>query len=165
MMYKPEPDSLTQFKTSHERPTIGYLTWDLSPYQTLMWSGALDVAETRDVNMISFIGSQWGNPPDFGAQANILYDLVDPANVSGLVINTAALVPSSDFTELHALIARCRPLPATSIALRIEGVPSTTVKGEMGMFDLVSHLIEVHGYRRIAFIRGHEELISIHGGK
>lgn len=84
----------------------------------------------------------------------MLYDLVSPATVAGLVFNTASLVPSSDFTELKALLVCCHPLPATSIAMKVEGLPSITIKGEIGMRDLVSHLIDVHGRRRIAIIRG-----------
>lgn len=156
MTENPKSDREKHAKSQHTRPTVGYLTLDLSPYQTLMWSGAVDVAQARDVNLLTFVGSQWGNPPDFGSQANLLYELVGPADVDGLVLNTASLVPFSDFTQLNALLARCRPLPATSIALRVEDAPSTVVKGELGMYDLVSHLIETHGYRRIALIRGNE---------
>jgi PAS domain S-box-containing protein len=87
----------------------------------------------------------------------VLYELVGPTNVDGLVLSTASLIPSSDFTQLNVLLARCHPLPATSIARIVEGVPSTVVKHEIGMYDLVSHLIEVHGCRRIAIVRGNEE--------
>jgi hypothetical protein len=67
MIQNQHPDSPKQFKAPPTRPTIAYLTLDLSPYQTLMWSGTLDVVEVRDVNLISFIGSHRGNSPDFGS--------------------------------------------------------------------------------------------------
>jgi len=104
----------------HARPTIGYLVFNLSPYQAQMWSGAVDVAQARDANLITFVGTQLANSPDFSSQASVLYDLVGPTNVDGLVLNTGSLVPYSDFTELKALVARCHPMPATSIARKVE---------------------------------------------
>jgi DNA-binding LacI/PurR family transcriptional regulator len=128
------------------------LVFDLSIFQTQMWSGAVDIAQARDANLITFVGLQFGT----GAQANVLHSLIDPSNVDGLVLNTANLVLYNDLTELIALLTRCHPLPATSIAFKVEGVPSSAIRCETGMYDLVSHLIEVHGCRRIAIIRGPE---------
>ncbi len=41
-----------------------------------------------------------------------------------------------------------------SVGLPLPGIPSVLVGNYQGMRDAVEHLIEVHGFRRIAFIRG-----------
>jgi DNA-binding LacI/PurR family transcriptional regulator len=81
--------------------------------------------------------------------------LIDPATVDGLVVNSVAMLPWVDsITGLKALLARCHPLPAISIALEVEGIPNSGIQGEMGMGLAITYLIEVHGCRRVAFIPG-----------
>ena len=44
-----------------------------------------------------------------------------------------------------------------SLAQFMEGLPTVAVDSYQGMRALLSHLIEEHGFRRLAFIRGPEE--------
>jgi signal transduction histidine kinase len=74
--------------------------------------------------------------------------------VDGLVFMSGTLGNFVDLEELRTFCERYRPLPMISIALALGGIPSVLVDNEKGMRDAISHLIEVHGYRRIAFIRG-----------
>ncbi|MBN1813185.1 MAG: substrate-binding domain-containing protein, partial [Anaerolineae bacterium] len=57
--------------------------------------------------------------------------------------------------EFRRFVDRYRPLPMVSIT-QTPGLPRVAVDNEVGMRDLVTHFIEVHGYRRIAFICGPE---------
>jgi serine phosphatase RsbU (regulator of sigma subunit)/putative methionine-R-sulfoxide reductase with GAF domain len=50
-----------------------------------------------------------------------------------------------------------RSLPMVSIAMPIEGVPTVLIENYEGMRDEIVHLIEIHGRRRLAFIRGPED--------
>ena len=137
------------------RPTIGYTTPDLSRYQASMWAGALDVAQERDANLLCFVCGVLRDVIDFKYQANVLLDLVSPENVDGLIFNTTNLDWYVGAEETKKFIERFRPLPTTSMGL-VEGIPSIGVKCESGMREMVTHLIEVHNYRRIALIRGPE---------
>ena len=48
----------------HRRPTIGFLTALLrDQYSTVTWSGVMDVARERDVNVLNLVGSRLGSPP------------------------------------------------------------------------------------------------------
>jgi PAS domain S-box-containing protein len=137
------------------RPTIGYTTPDLSRFQAAMWVGACDVAQERDANLICFVCGVLRDTIDFKYRANVLLDLVSPENVDGLIFNAANLAWYIGAEGAENFIERFRPLPITSIG-SMEGIPSIVVEGEPGMRELVSHLIEAHGYRRIAIIRGPE---------
>ena len=45
-------------------------------------------------------------------------------------------------------------MPIVNIGLALEGIPSLLTDNHQGMHDVVTHLIEVHGHRRIAYISG-----------
>jgi signal transduction histidine kinase/DNA-binding LacI/PurR family transcriptional regulator len=128
----------------------------------MIWSGVADAARERDANLICFAAWSLGalELDEFGTQRNVLFDLVTSDSVDGLVISSGMLGMFVSAEELQDFCARYRPLPMVSIALALEGIPSVLVDNASGLRDAVSHLIEVHGYRRIAFIRGpegHEE--------
>jgi DNA-binding LacI/PurR family transcriptional regulator/anti-anti-sigma regulatory factor len=140
-------------KNSH--PTIGLLTYGATdPNSHALWSCVDDVTRENGVNLICFPANPLRSPRGFEAQANVLYDLVGAENVDGLVIWSTILAYHVGAEEVRVFCERYRPLPIVSVALSLEGFPSVIVDNYQGMRDAVLHLIEAHGYRRIAFIRG-----------
>ena len=77
-------------------------------------------------------------------------------SIDGLVIWSAGLPLFVDRQEMNAFCQRFRPLPMVTAGVPIEGIPGVSVDNYRGMRAVVSHLIEVHGRTRIAFIRGPE---------
>ena len=53
--------------------------------------------------------------------------------------------------------AKEKGIPVVSIGMQIEGVPSICIRNEEGMRDLVTHLVEVHGVKKILFMGGTED--------
>ena len=45
-------------------------------------------------------------------------------------------------------------VPVVSVGMQIEGVPCVSVTNEEGMRDLVTHLVEEHGVKRIVYLGG-----------
>ena len=136
------------------RPTIGYLTDVLfEPYQNTLFNAVLDVAQERDVNLITFaIEPAWVERGPAGLR-NPLLELVGPENVDGVVLQGGLVVRRGSTDTVKVLRNSLRQMPWTCATIEFEGVPSVVEEYEQGMRDLVAHLIEVHGYRRIAFIR------------
>jgi signal transduction histidine kinase/DNA-binding LacI/PurR family transcriptional regulator/AraC-like DNA-binding protein/DNA-binding LytR/AlgR family response regulator len=147
-------------RTMAPRPTIG-LIGALTPDRLTLhlWSGVDEVARERDVNLIFVPAHALDAPIRFDAQANVLYDLVGDENVDGLVVWGGAMAAFAGAEAVRACCERYRSLPMVSAALPLEGVPSVLVDNRQGVRDVVGHLIEVHGCRRIAFVgpRGHPE--------
>ncbi|MBR6257917.1 MAG: GGDEF domain-containing protein [Lachnospiraceae bacterium] len=50
--------------------------------------------------------------------------------------------------------AREQKIPVVSIGMPIEDIPSVCISNETGMRELVTHLIEEHGVKRIVFLAG-----------
>jgi len=134
-------------------PTIGFLTASRDQFFHLMWCGIADVAREQNVNAISFVGQYVRDPEGFKAQANILYDLVDAERLDGLVI-WSLVCNLLDPDENRQFYERYRSLPMVSIARPMEGVTNILADNYGGMREAIVHLIEVHGCRRIAYVKG-----------
>ena len=82
-----------------------------------------------------------------------LYNLVDPATLDGLIL-AADLGHGVSQDQIEQLCARFHPLPMVALSLEVPGIPSVQTDSFNGMRQAVLHLIEAHGLRRIAFVRG-----------
>ena len=138
------------------RPTIGLFLPRIVWLQQQQWLGVVDVAREQGANLICFNGGELRSPNGFEAQGNIIFDLVDAESIDGLIIWSAAIDLYIGPAEMKEFCRRYHPLPMVSVERVLAGLPSVVVDNKQAMYEAVSHLIEVHGYRRIAFIRGPE---------
>jgi DNA-binding LacI/PurR family transcriptional regulator len=142
-------------KTSRSRLTIGFLLHTIEDaYGAALWAGAMDAARAQDANLICYLGRHLSSPHGFEAQSNVLYRLVDAESVDGLVLSSSSLGMHVGMDAVKGFFERYRPLPMVSLALPIDTIPSVLVDNVQGMREVVIHLIETHGFRRIAFISG-----------
>ncbi len=145
------------------RPTIGYVTSDLAKFGEPMWSGIVDVAREQNVNLICFLGYTLLDPANFVGQNNIVFELVNTEAIQGVICWASVLSHYAGLDETRAFLERYRPLPVVTISQTYAEFPSVLMDSIEGMRDLVAHLIETHGYRRLAFIRGPETHIYAQG--
>ena len=140
------------------RPTIGLLIGRLGDigYAAQVWPGVADVAEERDVNLICFVGGTLQALHEFDSQRNVIYDLVSPERLDGLLAMSGSIGQFIGPEQLKDFYARYRPLPLVSIAMAVDGIPNVLTDSESGARDSITHLIEVHKFHQIAFIRGPE---------
>jgi signal transduction histidine kinase/DNA-binding LacI/PurR family transcriptional regulator/CheY-like chemotaxis protein len=148
------PDSRKHTGSPNGRPTIGFLNASDLQFFHLAWRGVADVAREHNINAISFVGQYVRDTKGFKAQANILYDLVDAECLDGLIIQDL-MCNLLDPHEARQFYERYRPLPIVSLGRQsMKGIPHVQSSGYEGMRKAIVHLIEVHGRRRIAFVKG-----------
>jgi len=127
------------------RPTFGFIvTWGLTnPYSSPMWWGAVEAAEALDVNLIGF-----GDINVYDLERNrSLYWQIHPSSLDGLVLVNPSL------PHIHREVFG--PVPVVNIGFATEEVvTSILVDNYEGMRTAVRHLIENHGRRRLAMIKG-----------
>ncbi len=136
-----------------KRLTIGLLIGETGSWwgQSLL-QGVTDAAEMFDVDLICYVISQIRDRDT--QQGNAIYalvnaDLLDGAIVSG---NIAYAVRAETF---DAYVDSLRDvIPLVGVVMAHEGIPSVLADGYSGMYDNIKHLIEDHGCRQLAFIRG-----------
>ena len=103
-------------RQQNPRPTIGLLIEAVSAignqYFTTIWAGIADAARERDVNLICFTGGSLGFSPiiEFDMERNVLFDLVDSANVDGLVISGGSLSNRVSVSEFQDFCDRYRSI-------------------------------------------------------
>ena len=151
-----QTDKPTSTGLRNRRLTIGYLPVSIGSLGQPMLAGMVDVARERDVNLICFPGGSLLDPAGYWAQHNIVYELANAENVDGVVSWASQIGTYLTVDEIRALHDRYRPLPVVTIGRTVEGFPGVLIDNHGGMREAVSHLIEVHGCRRLAFIRGPE---------
>ena len=138
----------------HKRPTIAYFPGSITiPYFMTLWRGIVDAAEAARVNLISVEGRKLHSSYESDIQSNILYELIHSGNIDGLLIQDAV----GHFASPEALknfAQRYSPLPVISLGMNLPGIPRILYEEFQSMRSAVTHLIEVHNLRRIAFIQG-----------
>ena len=147
--------------SQNDHLTIGFLMENLetsAAYTSIIASGIAAAAERHDVNLLVIPGEHLSHPPgrdQFLAQRKLLFDLASTESMDGLIILGALgnFGPPEELADFHK---HYHPLPTVSLGTPIQGVTSIIVDNESGLRNAISHLIEEHGRKRIAFIRGPE---------
>jgi len=141
------------------RKTISAVFSDLEGgYNNQLWQENHRAAQEQDVNLVVFEGRSIDNPGT-DRQHNILYDLVHRVPCDGYFLLSAQI---SNYVDPARVQAFCEPLlrtgkPILSAGEHIAGTTSLLVDNKTGMDAMMDHLMEHHGYRRIAFVKGPEK--------
>ena len=144
----PAIDVLTQRK---KRPALGIVTHQISG-ATAWWLGAAEVARQQDVDLFILNAGTVGSTGTVADDLpNNVHHLIDPERLDGLVL--VQWWPTRQVFE--AFYERYyHPLPVVNLHRNYEGYPGVAVDNHQGMMAELRHLIEVHGYRRLAYIGG-----------
>lgn len=140
------------------RKTIGFLLASLNTGASrALWPGLLEGAKIHDVNLISFPGGRLSASTAFEKQRNKIFDLANAYSLDGLVTWASSLGGVLSPAETSAFHERYQGLPMVSLAQFMERLPTVAVDSYQGMRVLLNHLIKVHKFKKLAFIRGPEE--------
>ncbi|HEV8556297.1 MAG TPA: substrate-binding domain-containing protein [Actinophytocola sp.] len=135
-----------------DRLTIGLVTANIHlGVGATLWSGVLDAACRHDVNLICLPG---GEVRTAEAPPNLVYDLVAPDLLDGLICWASTLGLPAGHERTARLARRFGRLPMVSVNGAFGDDQPLTLDSYRGMASAVNHLIETHGRRRLAFVRG-----------
>ena len=116
-----------------------------------MWRGIAEAARENSVNLLYVAGGEFEFDP--GA---VLYQLIGPHNASGLIFWNDFISSRSTTGKTREFVDRYYPLPVVSVGLEVDDSPSILFDNGQGVAELLSHLIDFHGYQRIAFMGGYD---------
>jgi PAS domain S-box-containing protein len=136
------------------RWTIGFLTAHFGDFRFHgTWTGIADVVRERGANLVCFPVQDIASESAMsGNMAAALGDLITPARIDGLITHQWW----SDQAWFEQIYDRYRPLPIVTIFRQYPGYLGVGVDNYQGMRAMLRHLVEDHGYRRLAYIRGPE---------
>lgn len=141
-----------------KKKTIGILTTSLAfDYVLRSYQGAVRAAKNAGYDTVCFLGAPLDSSYNNEMTANVLYTMPDPATIDGLLINASIIGYLCSKQRMIDFCNSFYPLPVVSLSFDLKGIPSVVVDNYGGMYEAVSHLIEVHHRKKLAFICGPEE--------
>jgi signal transduction histidine kinase/DNA-binding LacI/PurR family transcriptional regulator/CheY-like chemotaxis protein len=112
-----------------------------------IWGGIAHICRARGANLIYIAGGQTDTPP-----GTALYRLISDRLVDGIISWTGVVTSRLDADQARAFFARYALLPVVNVGWHLPGIPSLAFDQAQGMTDLLRHLLDVHGFRRIAYL-------------
>lgn len=150
-------EMMIEDEQTRKRDTIGFLTTNIHTGASRgLWLGILETAVSQNINLICYAGGHINASDPSAAMRNIIYDQVDTHQIDGLIIWTSALEGARMPNNSASFYTKYNHLPIVDLASFAGFEPMVTIDGTEGMRALMLHLIEKHGYQKIAFIRGPE---------
>jgi DNA-binding LacI/PurR family transcriptional regulator len=144
-------------RTGTGRKTIGFIIPDIHyANESRVWAALTREARSRDVNLVSVVGSELKPKDASRAGANAIYRLLGPKETDGVLIWTSVMGGNVTHEEIAAFVKNIG-VPAVSVDDVLPGVPSVVPDNFGGMRAAVEHMIRDHGRRKVAFIRGPED--------
>lgn len=148
-----ETISTTHWKGERKRLTIGYITQHAYHGIGLsLLTGIYDAARDFDINLINVVGGS--TLREVNLAEITAFKLLNSTNIGGLITWATSLRYYMSINKIEEFHKRYKPLPIVSIAMPMKEIPSVLIDNEMGMKQILGHLIKDHGYRKIAFIKG-----------
>lgn len=133
--------------------TIGVVISDLFDYyQQTILAGIRYQAELQGLNIVCFAVGPVPEKEDHTLDA-FFNNLSDNA-VDVLLLFSGSLGAFSGVNGLMKFIDSYCRVPVVSIGVTLPDIPSVVVDNESGLRDLIIHLIQEHGCKKIGFIKG-----------
>lgn len=128
--------------------TVAFLTRSLVDASGInMWQGIVDKCREEKTPVVTFRG-----PILNQGAGSLIYRLFNDDTFGG-IISWASSDVSQDVIDYYTQFQKT---PLVCVTFKIPGKPVIFADCKAGMIELMEHLIEIHGYTKIAFIRGPE---------
>ncbi len=128
-----------------------------SGYTKLLIAGVSDWVKENGANLTIFSGRALNSPYGYDYQNNVIYDYIKSAQIDALVMATGTQCNYQNAAQFRLYTKRFGGIPSVSMSVKIEGVPNILVDNQAGIAQAVEHFTKVHGFTRIAFLRGPAE--------
>ncbi len=153
-----------------KRYTIGVLIGNAnSPHTKSLMRGIHDAAQNQNVNVIFYLGvhmayyheDYFDNKVDnsYDYQFNVVYDYAKLGDVDALIIAYGSLCIFLEDKCKENFLKRFEGIPYVLLEDRDQNGKGTSIISDNynGMYQIVEHLLQVHGYRKLAFLEGPRE--------
>lgn len=130
------------------KKTIAFLTRSLvDATGRNMWKGIVSGCQKDKIPLITFRG-----PVLNKGQGSIIYNLLTDKSFSGIISWASSDVDQATFD----FYKRFENTPLVCMTFKIQGKPLIVTDCKTGEIELINHLVDIHHFTKIAFIRGPE---------
>lgn len=148
------------FDPHHPKYTIGFFTTVTNlEYSALLARTVSKIAQKENINLINFLGGSLNPNFSFSQykyqyQCNVAFNFAHTNHLDGIILASGTLASFLDSKDYSNFYSEFKPLPMVSLGVEIPDLPSTYTNNTAIFNELVTHLIQVHNCKKIAFISG-----------
>ncbi len=136
--------------------TIGVLVDFIgSPFHHTLATGIQEEAEKNGLNLIYFCGGTLKPFNEYQVSFNLSFDLVKKDFIDYIIV-FPGIFNNAASKQIREFLARFASIPLVIIGMEYEDYPCVVVDNASGYRELIAHIIEKHGRKNIAFIKGLE---------
>lgn len=133
---------------------IGVLIRDIDgTFQKPIVNSLLAIANKLGVSLLFFPGNEVATKYSYLEQFNAMYALAKSPRVDAILSVTSTFNAQQEACAIQRLLEHYAK-PVLSFGVQFPGMPAVVLDNRIGQAALVDHLIGVHGFRRLAFMRG-----------
>ncbi len=129
-------------------------------YEINIFSGIEQFAINNGIRVIYFDGGAINSPQYSGTSKNSVFEIARSELIDGIILMSSSLSSFVSAEEFDSFCKIYSGKPVVSVGREIKYGSSVLVDNRSGMKELLIHLIESHGYSRIAFVRGPEKNVE-----
>ena len=147
-----------------QRRTLGFLVRRLetdNSFTSQIWKRIFDLCQAEGTNLLLVRGRAPILDQKEGVADTAIYRLITKAFIDGAFLTGPVL----DYLgpERDRFAQEWPPhLPVVSFTRKVGGFPCLYVDDRVGMRALVQHLLHVHRYKKIVYVRGPQTSVSAH---
>lgn len=134
-------------------PRIGLATASLTEfYQISLCQGVYEAATEAGYDLVCLPGDMVGDKgpgPD-----NTIFRLIPGLGLDGIIVLTAAISASWEEPGFRGFLDLCDGLPMVSVGAVLPDTPSVVADTRQAFGALVTHLRDIHGFRRFLYLGG-----------
>lgn len=140
--------------TIKDRYTIGFLDDNQdNEFHNQILTGIVEAANDLDIDVIRFSYYSSHIAYKFSHQVDMVLDHIEQYKLDGLIFlgwtKAGAMYNTNNFLD------RFNSIPLLSLGTNYNNIPSVIFKGDEFIREMLLHLIQVHKYKRIAYIEHH----------
>lgn len=135
--------------------TIGLVLNDIDgTYQSQLWLAFMQASEDMNCNLMVFAGRTLNNK-GFGAKQHyIIYNFIEKGSLDGIIVASASVGTFASPKEVEEFCKKYKDIPVVSFGIEIPNTASIVCKDKAGLKDVIRHLIDDHGSKKIIFVTG-----------
>jgi len=146
-------------RTYGRKPVIGFFTHLISgitSFEEELWRGVYEKAKEKEYSLICFPGDnlRLDKEGNFSNPRNLIYRYATEETIDGLIVGSNSITSFVSPEEFKNFCRRYGKIPLVSIGGNPLDIPQVIFDNKKGMKAIISHLIETHNRKKIAFITG-----------
>ena len=142
---------LSKLPQKKDRYTIGFLDENAyDEYHNFTTGGIFEAAQKYNLNVIRFGHFAAHITSRNELHAEVYLNLIEKSGLDGLIFLGWARAVT--FESIDSFKERFASIPILSVGSSVSGIPSVYFPGETYLQEIINHLINIHHFRRIAYI-------------